>query len=80
MIRYDLRCDKGHVFEEWFDSISDYESLEAKGAIPCPDCGSHHVSRGLMAPNVAKGAAAPAPACGMAAGGPGCGSCAFAGG
>ena len=78
MIRYDLRCDKGHGFEDWFDSIADYEALEAKHGVVCPSCGSRHVMRGLMAPAVAKGPQAPAPACAMACGGPGCGGCSFA--
>ncbi|MBM3570704.1 MAG: DUF1178 family protein [Alphaproteobacteria bacterium] len=83
MIRYDLRCAKGHGFEDWFDSIADYERLEAEGDLSCPSCGSRQVKRGFMAPALAGASAkaepAPMPMCGMAQGGPGCGRCAFEG-
>jgi hypothetical protein len=76
MIHYGFYCEKDHEFDEWFDSIADYERKAAAGEIACPDCGSHEVTKALAAPNVGRSAAAPAPACGMA--GPTCGGCAFA--
>lgn len=75
MIHYGFYCEKDHEFDEWFDSIADYERRAAAREIACPDCGSHDVTKAIAAPNVAR-AAAPAPACGMA--GPGCGGCAYA--
>ena len=66
MIRYTLRCDRGHAFESWFQSSSAYESQEKRKLVNCPDCGSAKVERAIMAPQIVskKGreAAAPAPA------------------
>ncbi len=76
MIRYSLQCADGHGFEEWFDSMAEYDRRAAAGELACPDCGSGEVTKAITAPNVARGAAAPAPAC-AATGGPGCGRCAF---
>ena len=79
MIHYSLQCAQGHGFDDWFDSMADYDRKAAAGELTCPDCGGHEVSKAITAPNVARGSAAPAPACGMPAG-PGCGGCAFADG
>jgi hypothetical protein len=66
MIRYSLRCDRGHAFESWFQSSSAYESQEKRGLVNCPSCGSAKVERAIMAPQIVskKGReiAAPAPA------------------
>ena len=65
MIRYNLRCDKGHAFESWFQSSAAYESQEKRKLVSCPNCGSVKVERAIMAPQIVtkKGreAAAPAP-------------------
>ncbi len=66
MIRYALKCDKGHGFESWFASASAYETLAAQGHVTCPECGSAQVSKAMMAPSLGsagqKAAAAPAAA------------------
>ncbi|HEV7634415.1 MAG TPA: DUF1178 family protein [Bradyrhizobium sp.] len=66
MIRYTLRCNRGHAFESWFQSSSAYESQEKRKLVNCPACGSAKVERAIMAPQIVsnKGsqAAAPAPA------------------
>ena len=66
MIRYNLRCDKGHAFESWFQSSSAYESQEKRKLVNCPACGSAKVERAIMAPQIVskKGreSAPPAPA------------------
>jgi hypothetical protein len=66
MIRYNLRCDKGHAFESWFQSSSAYESQEKRKLVNCPSCGSSKVERAIMAPQIVsqKGRedAAPVPA------------------
>lgn len=73
MIRYTLRCDRGHAFESWFQSSSAYESQEKRKLVNCPACGSAKVERAIMAPQIVskKGreaaAAAPAPAADVAA-------------
>ncbi len=52
MIHYNLRCDKGHAFESWFQSSSAYESQEKRKLINCPACGSAKVERAIMAPQI----------------------------
>lgn len=68
MIVFDLKCSKGHCFEEWFDSGADYEDKAASGAITCPECADTAVTKALMAPNVNTGGrnSVPTPACGGA--------------
>jgi hypothetical protein len=53
MIRYTLRCDRGHAFESWFQSSSAYESQEKRKLVNCPVCGSAKVERAIMAPQIA---------------------------
>jgi hypothetical protein len=52
MIRYTLRCDRGHTFESWFQSSSVYESQEKRKLVSCPACGSPDVERAIMAPQI----------------------------
>jgi hypothetical protein len=63
MIRYNLRCEKGHAFESWFQSSAAYESQEKRWLVSCPACGSVKVERAIMAPQIVtkKGREAPAP-------------------
>ncbi len=72
MIRYSLECGAEHVFEQWFDNMADYDAKSAAGALVCPECGSTHVHKSLMAPSIGGAKAAdpmPAP-CGA----PSCGA------
>jgi hypothetical protein len=66
MIRYNLRCDRGHAFESWFQSSSAYESQEKRELVSCPACGSVKVERAIMAPQIvskkSKDGTAPSPA------------------
>jgi hypothetical protein len=62
MIRYSLRCAKGHAFDSWFQSSAAYDSLRAAGHLSCAVCGGTEVGKALMAPGVATGADQPAPA------------------
>jgi hypothetical protein len=52
MIHYNLRCEKGHAFESWFQSSSAYEAQEKRKLVNCPVCGSAKVERGIMAPQI----------------------------
>ena len=52
MIRYNLRCERGHAFESWFQSSSAYEQQEKRKLVSCPICGSAKVERGIMAPQI----------------------------
>lgn len=65
MIRYNLKCDRGHVFDSWFASAAAFERLEALGQLACAECGSSSVHKALMAPRVRPSrvaeAAAPGP-------------------
>ena len=65
MIRYALQCDDGHGFEAWFGDSAAYDDQAARGQVECPHCGSHGVSKQIMAPAVAgtrKTSPAPDPA------------------
>jgi hypothetical protein len=63
MIRYHLRCERGHAFESWFQSSAAYESQEKRKLVNCPACGSAKVERAIMAPQIVskKGRDATAP-------------------
>jgi hypothetical protein len=52
MIRYNLRCERGHAFESWFQSSAAYESQEKRKLVNCPACGSARVERAIMAPQI----------------------------
>ena len=65
MIHYNLRCERGHAFESWFQSSAAYESQEKRKLVNCPVCGSAKVERAIMAPRIigkkGRGKAEPAP-------------------
>jgi hypothetical protein len=69
MIRYSLRCERGHAFESWFQSSAAYESQEKRKLVSCPSCGSVKVERAIMAPQIVskKGRENPAPVAAEAA-------------
>jgi len=52
MIRYTLTCDHGHSFESWFQSSDAFDALAERGLVTCETCGSPHVQKTLMAPQV----------------------------
>jgi hypothetical protein len=66
MIRYSLRCERGHAFESWFQSSSAYDSQVKRKLVTCPACGSAKVEKSIMAPQIVskkrRDSAAPAPA------------------
>jgi hypothetical protein len=64
MIHYNLRCERGHAFESWFQSSSAYEAQEKRKLVNCPTCGSAKVERAIMAPQIVskKGRESPVPA------------------
>jgi hypothetical protein len=53
MIKYDLRCERGHSFESWFQSSSAYDSQHKRKLVTCPTCGSAKVEKAIMAPRLA---------------------------
>ena len=67
MIRYALNCERGHVFESWFQNSAAYDKQVKRALVACPVCGSAKVEKAIMAPRVAAGSddeivAPPAPA------------------
>jgi hypothetical protein len=66
MIHYNLRCEKGHAFESWFQSSAAYDTQEKRKLVNCPVCGSAKVERAIMAPQIVskkgRDRAEPAPA------------------
>ncbi|MBN9149090.1 MULTISPECIES: DUF1178 family protein [unclassified Nitrobacter] len=53
MIRYNLRCERGHSFESWFQSSSAYDSQLKRKLVTCAVCGSAKVEKAIMAPRIA---------------------------
>ncbi|MDO5648048.1 DUF1178 family protein [Paracoccus sp. (in: a-proteobacteria)] len=52
MIRYSLRCAKGHDFDGWFRSSDAFDTMRGAGQVTCAHCGSADVQKSLMAPSV----------------------------
>jgi len=64
MIRYALRCARGHTFDSWFQSSAAYDSQHKRGLVTCPACDSAEVEKAIMAPRITrkgKSKAAPQP-------------------
>jgi hypothetical protein len=55
MIRYALNCERGHVFESWFQNSAAYEKQAKRSLVTCPVCGSAKVEKAIMAPRIAAG-------------------------
>jgi hypothetical protein len=53
MIRYNLRCERGHTFESWFQSSSSYDSQVKRKLVTCAVCGSANIEKAIMAPQIA---------------------------
>jgi hypothetical protein len=54
MIRYALRCERGHAFESWFQSSATYESQRKRKLVTCPACDSTEVEKAIMAPQITR--------------------------
>jgi len=52
MIRYALRCARGHGFDSWFASAEAFDRLSSARRVACPECGGSDVEKALMAPKV----------------------------
>ncbi len=55
MIRFSLRCQKGHEFEGWFRNGDTFDRQAKRREVRCPECGSPKVTKAIMAPAIAKG-------------------------
>ena len=54
MIRYALRCERGHEFDSWFQNSAAYDSQHKRGLVACPVCESTKVDKAIMAPRIAR--------------------------
>ena len=61
MIRFQLKCDKEHQFESWFQSGAAFDKLVAAGMVNCTSCGSTKVTKTIMAPAVSTSSEITAP-------------------
>lgn len=52
MIRYNLRCARGHTFESWFASAAAFDALQRADLLSCAVCSDATVEKALMAPTV----------------------------
>ena len=52
MIKYNLTCKCGGMFESWFSSSFEFDSLCKKKLIKCIYCESSLVKKSVMAPNL----------------------------
>lgn len=59
MIKYDIKCSNGHVYESWFENSSVCAKLLKNNAVECPICGDTNNSKAIMAPNIPKKGDAP---------------------
>lgn len=57
MIRFALRCTRGHEFESWFQSGEAFDAQRKAGLIACPLCQATDVRKAVMAPALAGRAA-----------------------
>jgi hypothetical protein len=61
MIKFALRCARGHEFHSWFQSSGAFEAQVKSGLVLCPLCQATEVTKAIMAPAVAgRGEAEPA--------------------
>ena len=52
MIKYNLTCKCGEVFESWFSSSHEFDSLCKKKLIKCIYCDSSLIKKSVMSPNL----------------------------
>lgn len=52
MIRYDIKCPKGHEFDGWYQSADAFDRLSKAGHVTCTICGAADVEKRIMAPAV----------------------------
>jgi hypothetical protein len=55
VISFSLRCANSHDFDAWFRNSGDFDAQRERKLVVCPACGSHDVSKALMAPAVSTG-------------------------
>ena len=53
MIKFALRCGRGHEFNSWFQSGEAFETQTLAGRVQCPLCHATDVTKAIMAPAIA---------------------------
>ena len=54
MIKYNLTCKCGGVFESWFLNSTEFDTLRKKKMIKCIYCDSTLIKKSMMAPNLSR--------------------------
>jgi hypothetical protein len=54
MIRYSLKCERGHEFESWFQDSASFDRQLKRKLVSCPACDSAKVEKAIMAPQVTR--------------------------
>ncbi len=52
MIKYILKCNKGHEFESWFSDSEEFEKLNKRKLLECIFCSSKSISKSIMSPMI----------------------------
>ena len=52
MIKYNLKCSKGHEFESWFSDSKEFDKLNKKKLLECIYCSSNKIEKSIMAPMI----------------------------
>ena len=52
MIKYNLTCKCGEMFESWFLNSAEFDSLSKRKLIKCIYCDSSLIKKSVMAPNL----------------------------
>ena len=52
MIKYNLTCKCGEMFESWFLNSAEFDSLSKRKLIKCIYCESFQIKKSVMAPNL----------------------------
>jgi hypothetical protein len=52
MIKYSLRCERGHAFDSWFQDSASFDKQAKRGLVSCPMCESVKVEKSIMAPQI----------------------------
>ena len=52
MIKYILKCNKGHEFESWFSDSEEFEKLNKTKLLECIFCSSKLISKSIMSPMI----------------------------
>lgn len=52
MIKYILKCENDHEFENWLSNSEEFEKLKKKKLLECIYCNTKNVNKSIMAPMI----------------------------